>query len=69
MFFKTLVVIIFFTVVWALFSGLYFLNKDKGQSNRTVKALTWRIVLSISLFIFLMIGAWMGWITPHAPGQ
>ena len=65
MFFKTLVVIIFIFIVWSLFSGLYFLNKDKGQSNRTVKSLTWRIGLSISLFILLMIGAYFGWITPH----
>ena len=47
-----------------LFSALYFLLKDKGQSTRTVKALTIRVVLSIALFALLLLGFKLGLI-PH----
>jgi hypothetical protein len=65
MVFKALVILLLFVVLSTLFSGLFFLIKDKGQSERTVKSLTWRIGLSLILFILLMIGAATGWIQPH----
>jgi hypothetical protein len=43
-------------ILFSLFSALYFLLKDKGQSTRTVKALTVRVALSILLFVLLLIG-------------
>jgi hypothetical protein len=39
--------------------------KDQGKSDRAVRALTWRIGMSIFLFILLMIGAYTGLIEPH----
>jgi hypothetical protein len=50
---------------------MFFLVRDKGQTNRTVQSLTVRIVLSIFLFILLFIGFRAGWIQPHGviPGQ
>jgi hypothetical protein len=58
------VVLIFIGLILAsLFSALYFLLKDKGSSERTVKALTIRIVLSIALFVLLMLGFHFGFIT------
>ena len=68
MLFKLLVVILLLFIVSSLFSGLYFLMKDSGSSDRVVKALTVRIGLSIGLFIFLMIGYATGLITPHPMG-
>ena len=50
-------------ILFSLFSGLYFLLKDKGQSRRTVKALTIRVGLSILLFLLLLIGFKLGFIT------
>ena len=50
-------------ILFSLFSALYFLMKDKGQSRRTVKALTIRVVLSIVLFVLLLIGFKLGLIT------
>lgn len=50
------------TILFSLGSALYYLVKDKGQSERTVKALTVRITLSISLFIILMASYYFGWI-------
>jgi hypothetical protein len=42
-------------ILASLFSALFYLFKDKGQGERTVKALTIRISLSIGLFIILLI--------------
>ena len=50
-------------ILVSLFSALYFLLKDKGQSTRTVKALTVRVVLSIVLFALLLLGFKLGLIT------
>jgi hypothetical protein len=43
-----------------LFSALFFMFKDKGDSRRMVKALTWRVALSVSLFLLLMAGFYFG---------
>ena len=61
-----LVVLIFITFILAsLFSALYFMWKDKGGSERTVRALTIRIVLSIVLFALLMMSYHFGFIGPR----
>lgn len=49
-------------IIFSLGSALYYLVKDKGQSERTVKALTVRISLSIFLFAMLMASYYFGWI-------
>lgn len=51
---KLLVVFALLAIVVSLFSGLCFLYRDRGGGSRTVRALTWRIGLSISLFILLL---------------
>lgn len=51
---KLLVVFALLAIVVSLFSGLWFLYRDRGGGSRTVRALTWRIGLSISLFILLL---------------
>lgn len=59
-----IVVILFIVLIFAsLGSALYFLIKDKGASTRTAKALTWRVVFSITLFALLMLGYHFGLIT------
>jgi hypothetical protein len=52
---KLLVVFTLLAIVGSLFSGLWFLYKDRGTGTRTVRALTLRIGLSISLFILLLL--------------
>ena len=51
---KILILVLLAAVVASLFSGLYFVYKDKGQSNRAVISLTIRIALSILVFAILM---------------
>ena len=63
--FKIVIILLLITIMFSLTSGMIFLVRDKGQSNRMVKSLTLRIVLSVTLFILLFIGFSMGWIKPH----
>jgi hypothetical protein len=65
MYTKIIVVLFLFIIVGSLFSGLHYLVKDKGTSERTVRALTLRISLSVLLFILLMIGYATGLLQPH----
>ena len=53
---KIAIVFTLIVILGSLFSALFFLAKDKGSSERTAKALTVRITLSILLFIALMLG-------------
>ena len=58
------IVILFIILIFAsLGSALYFMVRDKGASTRTVKALTWRVAFSITLFALLMLGYHFGIIT------
>ena len=66
---KTLLVIAFLIViVWNLGAGLYYLMIDRGQTKRTVNALTKRIVLSVVLILLVVLGIYSGWIKPHGVG-
>ena len=62
---KSLIVLILLVIIGSLFSGLFYLVKDKGTSERTVRALTVRISLSVLLFILLMMGYATGVLQPH----
>lgn len=59
---KILIVLTLFIIIGSLFSALFFLFKDKSGSDRTVKALTFRIGLSITLFILLLLSYRLGFI-------
>ncbi|MFZ3321705.1 MAG: twin transmembrane helix small protein [Usitatibacter sp.] len=59
---KIVIVVLFFAVVVSLFSGLYFVYKDKGDTNRAVISLTIRIGLSLFVFALLMASYYFGWI-------
>ncbi|MGH8055124.1 MAG: twin transmembrane helix small protein [Stenotrophomonas sp.] len=66
---KTLLVIAFLIViVWNLGAGLYYLMIDRGQTKRTVNALTRRIVVSVVLILLVAVGIYSGWIKPHGVG-
>ncbi len=64
---KILIIIMLLLIAGSLFSALFYLMKG-DNSERTVKALTWRISLSLSLFLLLMLGFYTGIIghpNPH----
>ena len=65
MFAKLAVAAIFIGVLISLGSGLFFLVKDKGRSERTVRALTVRVGISIGLLCLLVLLWALGLIQPH----
>lgn len=62
---KIIIIFAMFIIAGSLASGLFFLIRDSGNTKRTVKALTVRIGISLSLFIFLLIAFKLGLIKPH----
>ena len=62
---KFLIVVVLVAIILSLFSGLFHLVKEEGESKRMVNALTVRIALSVALFILLFIAWYAGMITPH----
>lgn len=61
---KILVAIAFILIIASLGSALVFMMRDKGKSNRTVKALAFRVGFSIALFILILVAYRLGWIQP-----
>ncbi len=57
---RILALLFIFFILVSLGSALYYIFKDKGQSDRAVKALTIRVGLSVTLFILLMAGYYFG---------
>ena len=61
---KIVVAIAFILILGSLGSALFYLMRDKGKSNRTVHALAMRVGLSITLFLLILLGYKLGYITP-----
>ncbi len=57
---KAFVIVMLLAIFASLFSALVFLFRDKGQGERTARALTWRIGLSVTLFVLLLAGFYFG---------
>ena len=51
---RILIIILLIAVLASLFSGLYFVYKDKSGGNRAVIALTIRVAISILVFLILI---------------
>lgn len=67
---KTLLIVAFMILIlWNLGAGLYYMLVDKGQTKRTVNALTRRIALSVALILLVILAIAMGWIQPHGVGR
>jgi hypothetical protein len=63
---KALILFTMLMILVSLASGLIFLVRDEGKTKRSVKALSWRIGLSLGLFLFLLLAYSLKWISPHA---
>ena len=61
---KAVIIIFLLTILYTLGSSFYFMVKDKGEGDRTLKRLVWRIGLSIFLLFLLYVMYLLGWIEP-----
>lgn len=59
---RIVVVVMLVAIVVSLGSALFFLFADRSGSNRTARALTGRVGLSLLLFAMLMGAHYLGWI-------
>ena len=66
---KILIIVFLVLILYNLGAGLYYMIVDKGQSKRTVNALTWRVGLSAALIVLVLLGIWSGILTPHGIGR
>lgn len=62
---KLVMVILLLAILASLGVALWRLIKDRGASDRTVRALTLRIGLSVALFVLLVLGMLTGVVVPH----
>ena len=65
MIFKTIIIALLLVVIFSLAQALRFLIRDDASSGKMLTSLTWRIGLSVFIFILLLIGQAVGWIHPH----
>lgn len=63
---KLAVLILFGFILFSLGSAMFHMLKNQEQPTQSVKALTWRIGLSIAAFLILMVSYKLGFIEPHA---
>ncbi|MET0323145.1 MAG: twin transmembrane helix small protein [Duganella sp.] len=61
---KIVVAIAFVLIIGSLGSALFYLMRDKGKSNNTVRALAVRVGLSITLFVMILVAYKLGYIQP-----
>ena len=66
---KILIILVFLTIVISLGAALFHLIKHKETSAKTIKALTYRISISLALFIALSIALMTGLIKPTGIGM
>lgn len=64
---KAAIALMLISTVVSLFSGLFFLVKDEGNSNRLVNALTVRVVLAVITLALIVWGFFSGQLVSHAP--
>jgi Protein of unknown function (DUF2909) len=66
MFAKAFILLMMFAILVSLGVAMFSLVTGKGGETRTVKALSWRIGLSLGLFVLLIVGYLTGFLHPHA---
>jgi Protein of unknown function (DUF2909) len=62
---RLFIIAVLIAIVWSLGSAMFQLSRGKGDSGKMLRALTWRISLSVALFLLLLVAWKMGFIRPH----
>lgn len=65
---KLVIIALLLMILWNLGAALYYMMVDKGQSKRTVNALTWRVGLSAALILLVAISLFTGQLQGHGIG-
>lgn len=62
---RVFVIVALLGIVVSLGSALFHLSAPGRDPKKMVRALTWRIALSVALFLLLMLAWYFGLISPH----
>ncbi len=63
---KFFIILFLAVILYCLASGVYYLVTSKADSStKLARALTWRISLSLLLFVLLFVAYFLGWLHPH----
>jgi len=63
---KAVIIVLLLVILYTLGSSFFFMVKDKGEGDRMLKRLMWRIGLSIFLLLVLYVMFLLGWIQPSS---
>jgi hypothetical protein len=68
---RLIIIVVLVAVIGTMVSALFQLKRGSDDSGRMLRSLTWRVGLSVGLFLLLMLAWRMGYIHPHSvqPGQ
>ena len=58
------IIILVVLMLISLGSAMLFMLKDRGKTDRTINALTWRVGIWVVLLGFIIAGINFGWIKP-----
>jgi Protein of unknown function (DUF2909) len=62
---KPLIVLTLLAIVASLGKALFSMSSGPEHAARVVHALSWRIGLSVALFVCVLLSYHLGWIAPH----
>ncbi|WP_255988293.1 twin transmembrane helix small protein [Chitinolyticbacter albus] len=62
---KIVAVILLIVIVAVLGRAMFQMVRGPAGSPKLVRSLTWRIGLSIALFVLLLVAIQFGWLQPH----
>jgi DUF2909 family protein len=62
---KPLIVLTLLAIVASLGKALFSMSSGPEHAARVVQALSWRIGLSVALFVSVILSYHLGWISPH----
>jgi Protein of unknown function (DUF2909) len=64
---KIFVAVVLIVILGCLgFAAVALVKTKEGEPSKVLTALTWRIGLSVCLFLFILFSYWMGWISPNS---
>ena len=61
---KAVIIIFLIVILYSLASAFVVMVRDKGEGERTLHRLMWRIGLSLFLLLLLYVMFQLGWIQP-----
>jgi len=62
---KIVILALLGVVIYMLGSALVFMFRERSESDKMARALSWRIGISVLIFATLIGAYFMGWIQPH----